>query len=59
MFSYSLFDNGTEIEGVRADVYFTEAEAAQAAMQQLDDYCPRLSEMRRFYRFETYEHVED
>ena len=49
-FTFVLFDNGREIENVDLPSFATEAEAEAAIESALDDYCPRGSANRRFYR---------
>jgi len=55
MFTFVLFDNGREIENVGAGTYASEVEAQVAGEAALDDYCPRGSAHRSFYRAETVE----
>lgn len=52
-FTFTLTNNGREIENVAAGDYATEAEAEAAGTAALDDYCPAGSANRRYYRVEV------
>lgn len=51
--TFALIHNGREIDNVDAGTFATEAEAREAGESALDDYCPRESTNRKFYRVEV------
>lgn len=53
MWTYLIYNNGTEVENLTPGTFATEAEAMQAAESEIDDLCPPLSPNRKYYRAVT------
>jgi hypothetical protein len=53
MYSFSITNNGREVDDLNAGVFNTEREAMEAGEEMLGDLCPAHSPSRKHYRVES------